>query len=635
VKKKPLVKFLLAICLVAVLTVSTLLTSCSESVGGRIDIGMTSNPNTLVPMKSEKLVQASLAQLIWEPLLRIVEDGSNEPLLAKSWDVSTNGLEYTFNLDPKATFSDGTKVTAADVKYTFEVGKRHAGHDYFAQTKAAWAQIASITAVDESTVKFTLSESFGTFIGTLGTVFIVPMAIWKDIEDLDDSGVLSAYEPPQVQATRREILVGSGPFMFHEYVESQYYWVKRNPNYWNGNARMEDVVVDIYGTPEIALTALKTGEIDSLQMIETPTQVSLLINAANIEVDVLNDYNHNAMFLMNLRVPPFNQLAVRQAVDNTIDRRAMIDFSQAGYAQMPQSIPYAPGLPWSNEDVEWNSAGTARTALVAAANTLLDGVVGVSDMPAEPAAGWVRTFDMGLGDGPQPMEYECIFISSPGYQQATQIAQQNLLDIGIKIIPRAVEGSYLGRTLFSGWFVWNWECALFGYPGDAPFENFVRQWGNEPFGGNYDGSVIGWNSDPNREPGDGDTVRNLDNGNSRPIIFDTPDWHNATQAEKDYYEDMYDGLEALSLPFQADLQASRRLTNETAYMAAVLEIQEDYAAMLPTVTLYHGAFLTAYRTDKWTGWGDPAEGGPEGVFMYGFIPPSMSVPTLLNLSPAS
>jgi|SaaInl7_200m_RNA_FD_contig_21_1789695_length_2152_multi_30_in_0_out_0_1 ABC-type transport system substrate-binding protein len=639
--KKPLFKVLGSLCLVIVLATTSLLSACGETetvvdvdLDGRIDIGMTSNPNTLVPMKSEKLVQASVAQLIWETLIRLNEDGTVDPLLAESWTTSSNGLDWTFTIDSKAEFSDGNPVTAADVKYTFEVGKRHHGEDLFAQTKAAWAQIDSITVVDASTVKFTLSEAFGTFLGTLGTVFIVPKALWEDIEDVDDTTVLADYVAPTGDAARKALLVGSGPFKFNKYVADQYYWVVRNDDYWNGTAKMKDVVIDIYGTPEIALTALKTGEIDAIQMVETPTQVPLLLSTANVEVDILSDYNHNCFFLMNMRVPPFNELKVRQAVSNAIDREAIINFSQAGFAQMPQNVPYAPGLPWSNAAVAWNDEDLSRDALVTAANALLDSVTGISDMPADPADGWVRTYQPDYtGSTAADMEYECIFISSPGYQQATQIAAMNLADIGIKINPRAVQGSYLGRTLFSGWFVWNWETALFGYPGDAPFDTFVRQWGNEPFGGNYDGSVIGWNSDYNREPGDGLTVRNLDNGNSRPIIFDTPDWHNASDAEKAYYEAMYDGIEAVSLPFQQALQDSRRILDEDDYLAAVKEIQADYEALLPAPVLYHGSFITAYRTDTYEGWGDADAGGPEGVFLYGFVPPTMAAKTLMELTP--
>ena len=118
-----------------------------ESV--KLNIGMTSSPNTLVPMKSEKLIQASLAQLIWEPLVRQLEDGTLEPCLAASWDVSEDKLEYTFYIDPDAAWSDGNPVTAEDVKYSFEVGKRHHGEDLFAQTKKAWAQIDSIEVVED------------------------------------------------------------------------------------------------------------------------------------------------------------------------------------------------------------------------------------------------------------------------------------------------------------------------------------------------------------------------------------------------------------------------------------------------------------------------------------------------------
>ncbi|MBT7290063.1 MAG: hypothetical protein HN837_06180, partial [Chloroflexi bacterium] len=339
------------------------------------------------------------------------------------------------------------------------------------------------------TVKFTLEEPYGTFLGTLESVFIVPKVIWQDIEGAEDSTVFADYVAPSGDQARRELLIGSGPFIFHEYVADQHYWVKATPYYRDGVAKMSDVVIYIYETPEVALAALKTGEVDALQMIETPTDVPELLAAGSINMDMITTYNHNAMLFMNMRYDPFKVLEVRQAISNAIDREALINFSQAGYANMPQNVSYAPGLPWSNPDVAWNDAGLDRDTLVAAANALLDDVEGISKTPAAVNVGtdedpvmeipdFVRTYDRGLGDGPQPMGYECIYIDSATYERAARITADNLMDIGIKVNPTPVEGSYLGRTLFSGWFIWDWEMSLFGYPSDPDFSSFFKQWSN-------------------------------------------------------------------------------------------------------------------------------------------------------------
>jgi ABC-type transport system substrate-binding protein len=640
VKKKPLLKFLIALCLAAVLVVPTFLASCcgGTSKEGRLVIGITSNPNEFAPMKAEKLVQATLFGLIYEPLILKKEDGSIIPWLAESWDVSTNKMEYTFHLDPRAKYSNGTAVTADDVKYAFDVGLRHASQDHFAQTKAAWAQLSSVTVVDARTVKFTLSEAFGTFLDTVNSVLIFPKSLWTSKEDTPskwnadpalstfDATKLYQYNPAN-DAERRAMLIGSGPMKFYEYVADQWFWMVRNDDYWQGKVNVTEVVCNIYGSGESSLTALKMGEIDALVDIETPSQVTVLKQALddNIEVDILTAFNHSTMFMLNMRKAPFNILNVRKAIDKAIDRQDLITFAQSGYATMPQNAPFAPGLVDSHTNLAWNPTNKTHAALVAEANTLLDAVPGMTTIAG--GDGTYRKYDKGDGNGAQLMEFKCMYIeTSTGYEKGVQLAQGDLAEIGIKIVPQPVQSNVLGPTLFSGYQIWNYDIAFFGYGGGPEFENLVRQWGNEPYAGNYDGSVVGWCNDPAE-----DDLTKAGNG-GRPMTYDTPNWATATAAEKAHYAAVYTQLVTDSAPMIAACQATRRLTVGSAeYHAKALEIQEMFQAQLPVLIMYHGQFMTAYRTDRWTGWGDPDQGGPQSIYLYGMAVPTMSILTIMDL----
>jgi peptide/nickel transport system substrate-binding protein len=616
------------------------LTACScddgDPFAGRLSIASTDNPNEFAPMKAEKLVQASMMGMVFETMVQKQEDGSYEPWLAKTWSVSANKLEWTFNIDPDAIYSNGAAVTAADVMYAFDVGKRHADKDHFSQTKAAWAQIDTIAVVDTKTIKFTLSETFGSFLDSVCSVFIFPKVLWTDKEDLTDANVLFNYTP-ETDADKRAMLIGSGPMEFYEYIPDQWLWFVRNDDYWKADVKVTEVVIKVYGSSEPAITALKLGEVDALMMLESPTEVSVLRKdtSGDIEVDILREFNHTTFFWLNLRRAPFNLLKVRQAVDMAIDRAEVIEYSQSGYATMPQYAPISAGLPDSHTDLAVPAA-YGNTASVAAANALLDAVPGVSTIAA--GVDGVRTYDASDGNGAQAMSYNIGYSStSTGYQTAVDLVSENLADIGIELTDYPISGRTLGYTFFSGWGFWNWDTAIFGYGGGPEFEGLIRQWGAEPWAGNYDASVIGWSQDPNRVPGDGLTIAGLSDGNSRPTTFDTDHWNTATDAEKAAAAAIYTQLKADSAPMIEACQDARRLdVDSAAYHTAALDIQEMFRDELPTPILYHGYFMTAYRTDRFSGWGEidaDGNGGPEGTYPYGMQVPTMSIPTLLSLVP--
>jgi ABC-type transport system substrate-binding protein len=613
--------------MLSALVVTSFLTACCAKTEGRLVIGATGNPNEFAPMKAEKLYQASLYGMIYETLVLKKEDGSYDPWLASSWDISTNKLEWTFHIDPKAKYSNGTAVTAEDVKYAFDVGKRHASKDHFAQTKAAWAQIDTITVVDPATIKFTLKETFGTFLDSVCSVFIFPKSLWTSKEDLTDPKVLYNYNPA-TDAEKQAMLIGSGPMKFSTYVKDQWFWMVRNDNYWKGKVNVTEVVVNIYGSSELAITALKLSEVDTLMMLESPQEVSVLKKALddNIELDILEDFNHSCMLFLNLRKAPFHLLNVRKAIDKAVDRADMITYSQAGYAKMPQNAPFAPDLPDSNPAIAWNKDGKTHATLVAEANALLDAIPGMTTLAVATASNSkVRKYDKGDGNGAQDMSYKCMYVeTSPGYATGVDLIKGDLAEIGIKITADPVQSSTLGRTLFSGAFFWDFDTSLFGYGGGPEFEGLVRQWGNEPFAGNYDGSVIGWNNNPDNPPPGDPTKSKMTYYTPKGLDDGTDD---ATAAEKAHYLAVYNANVAASAAMQTACQASRRLAvGSAAYHTKALEIQQMFEDQLPVPIMYHGYFMTAYRTDKWTGWGNP-----EGTYAYGMCVPTMSLPTLLSL----
>lgn len=643
-KKKPLFKFLLAVCLVAALSVSAFLSSCcSPAPTGTLVAGFTDAPTTLNPFWSQRYPSTAFTGLIYEPLFYAMEDGSIEPCLATDWVQGDSGLEYTINLNPKAKWSDGTKVTADDVVFTYQLNWLHdaewsqARNNKALLKKDGTAPAAdALTKVSDTAVKFKLSDTFATqiFLTTLSTAFICPKHIWEPkiaaLEALVPPVSIEKYAVEEESAAVQEaLLVGSGPFMYEQYVSEEYMKYKVNPNYWTGTpAKIDQVVFKIYADPQVATLALRSGEVDCLPLISTPTEIATLLTDKDITVDIITNYNSTIMFFLNMRWAPLNVLNVRKAIDMALNKQDMITFGAFGYGTLPQQVPFPGGLAESNDDLAWTNTyvdGTgafkSQATRVADANALLDAVPGMSTIAG--GIGGIRTYVDPNGVA-KKVSFEGLYMPSPTYQRLAELAAEDLLDIGIEIIPTVETGAF-GPKVFGGQ-VWQYQTIIFGYPGAPEFDGMVKQWGMPVYGANYDGSVVGFNQNPNDPYVDNGAAQPGSATGPKPMTYDTPNWATATTAEKAWYKQLYEDLLDMANPIEEDLRETRTMANPATRLAAVKAVQAEFAAALPVVNLYHPQYMSAYREDRFEGW------DVEGIFLYGFMPPPTSTATLMKIS---
>jgi len=647
VKKKPLLKFLTAACLAAVLLVSTFLTSCcGVTPTGRLVAGFTDAPTTFNPFWSQRYPSTAFTGLIYEPLFYAMEDGSIEPALATDWAQGAGGLEYTININPKAKWSDGTAVTADDVIFTYQLHWEYEAEWSQARNNKALLKMTgddpatdALTKISDLSVKFKLRDTFSTqiFLTTLSTVFICPEHIWEpkiaELAALTPPVSIEKYAVEEEALTiQKALLIGSGPFLYEEYASEEYMVYKTNTNYWTGtSAKIDEVVFKIYADPQVATLALRSGEVDCLPMIETPTEVATLLTDKNIEVDIIENYNSTIMFFLNMRYAPLNVLNVRKAIDMALNKPDMITFGAFGYGTLPSQVPFPPGLAESNNDITWektyvDGTGTFKdlTTRVADANALLDAVPGMSTIAA--GVDGIRTY-VDPNGVPQKVTFEGLYRPSPTYQRMAELVAEDMEEIGIEIVPTVETGAF-GPKVFGGQ-VYSYETIIFGYPGAPEFDGMVKQWGMPTYGANYDGSVVGFNQNPD-DP-------YINNGAAKPgaadgpkiMTYDTPDWDTATVAEKAHYKKLYEDLLAMANPIEAQLRATRTMADPAARLTAVKAAQAAFAAQLPVVNLYHPQYMSAYREDRFEGW------DVEGIFLYGFMPPTTSVTTLMGISAIS
>lgn len=237
-----------------------------------------------------------------------------EPLLAESWTLSDDGLEYTFTLRGDVTFSDGSPLTADDVVFSFNRLKNIAGNPSFLADT-----IASVEAVDDLTVKLTLTQTDPTLLSRLvNTTFSITNADAVRAEGGTDAE--GAAESDTAEAWLNANSAGSGPYLLESWEQQVETVLVRNPNYWSEAPYFDRVV--ILNQPEAATQAigLEAGDID-LALDLTPDQVPDLEGQEG--VSVFKGTTSNLHFLTFNQNPdisgPLANPLVQEAIRYTLD----------------------------------------------------------------------------------------------------------------------------------------------------------------------------------------------------------------------------------------------------------------------------------------------------------------------------
>lgn len=251
-----------------------------------------------------------------------------EPDLATDWTISDDGLTYTFNLRQGAQFHHGFgEVTASDVKFSFDRLKDPAVASLHAADAAI---IDNIEVVDDYTVRITLTQPFPAFLTEFlayRTGYIVSQAA---VEQLGDRFVTNP--------------VGSGPFVWTEWVQNSYIVLTANEEYWDDTGRLCTVRVVIIPEDSLFEIALETGEVDIGYVTNAEVQQSL---ADNPDLKVVTAAAPQTMFLqINGEHEPFDDVRVRQALWYAIDKDALVQFVLNGLGEPSDTLfnPYVFGF---------------------------------------------------------------------------------------------------------------------------------------------------------------------------------------------------------------------------------------------------------------------------------------------------
>jgi len=308
-------------------------TSTKPVSGGTLRVAFASDTKTLDPTFSVNFSERQPLYLIYNTLLSINPDASIGPELAERWDTLDSGKRLVLHLRKGVTFHDGTPFDAAAVKDNLD---RRLDPAVGSPLRPQLTLILDRVEVnDPQTVTLHLKSPSPALLGMLAQregFMASPTAMKKYGKDF-------ATHP-----------VGTGPFVFKEWIPGNSLSVDRNPKYWEpGKPYLDRVVFSDTSNPIIAMQRLRTGEVDYISAL-SPIDIRPIENQPGI---VLDAGPASRWYALQWQVdrPPFNNPLVRQAVAHAIDRKRMVEILMNGKAPIAESIA-PPGGWWHDPSVK-------------------------------------------------------------------------------------------------------------------------------------------------------------------------------------------------------------------------------------------------------------------------------------------
>ncbi len=281
--------------------------------GGTLRIGVQGDPTNLDPHLTVLAAAGVIVPFAYEGLVT-VDSGLNPiPSLAESWTVSDDLLTYTFALKTGAAFHNGRAFVANDVVYSFN---RVLDPDVASPSASYASGIAEMTAPNDATVVITLAAPDASFLTKLAWwgMSIVPH------EAVDEHGDLALT------------MVGTGPFVFDEYIPNTSLTFSRNAAYWDAPKPYVETLEVLIASDDTARTAALIS--DTVDIIEQVPHRDIGALQANNAVNLAGSSATNLRWIVfNLRRSPFDMLDVRRAIAAALERQQIIDSSVFGYGE--------------------------------------------------------------------------------------------------------------------------------------------------------------------------------------------------------------------------------------------------------------------------------------------------------------
>ena len=266
-------------------------------------------------------IDSVLYSNVFEGLTRFMSDGSVVAGLAESWTISEDGLNYTFSLRDGVTFHDGTTMDAEDVKFSLD---RARAEDSANAQKALFANIADVSIVDPQTVAVTLTAPDGNFLFNMA---------WGDAVIVAPESIEGIKQTP----------IGTGAFKFDQWVQGDRVELSRNPDYWGDAPALESATFKFISDPTAAFAAMMAQDIDAFAGFPAPENLPQFEADPRFQV-LVGSTEGETILSTNNKMPPLDDVRVREAIAHAIDRQAIIDGAMFGLGT-PIGTHFAPHNP--------------------------------------------------------------------------------------------------------------------------------------------------------------------------------------------------------------------------------------------------------------------------------------------------
>jgi len=338
-------------------------------------------PGSLHPQKAQGTHDSWVLEHIFEGLTKKSVDGKVIPGMAKKWEVSNDGLTYTFHLRDKITWSNGDPVTAQDFEFAWKFGLNpNTASDYAyqlyylkggeayntADPEALSAEelkkledAVGVKAVDEKTLQVTLEKPAPYFLELLSFYTYYPVN--KKVQEANPEWFNEASS-----------YVSNGPFKLTEWKHKESITIVKNENYYDkGKTKLQEIHFAMIDDENTAWQMYQNGDLDLAYPL--PQEVQAQLNAEKNPEYVVGDDLATYFYRFNTTKKPFNNVKVRKALSMAIDRKSIVENVAQG-GQRPAFAFVPPGIPDVKGDFQENTGALFKEDVAEAKKLLAEGL---------------------------------------------------------------------------------------------------------------------------------------------------------------------------------------------------------------------------------------------------------------------
>ena len=305
--------------------------------GGTFRFGRLEDSDTLDPIVTHFNSSIWYFMSIYDQLIRVAPDGiSLMPSLAERWDISDDGLTYTFSLRPNVLFSDGTPMTSDDVLYSWVRAANDPGQNWTftltALQRDADGQVQGITAPDDATIVVELAQPWSPFL--------------SDVAMFNLSVISRAFAEGNEERLATECM-GTGPFALGEWRKGEVLTLVKNQNYWEeGLPLLDGVEVRLVPDDNARILQLQGGEIDGMMDVPWGRVPDLTLDP-NLKLYQFPSTKTRYIALSVLEAP-LDDVHARRALQYATDRQTLVDVVLFGTGVPATSFMPQGALYWND-----------------------------------------------------------------------------------------------------------------------------------------------------------------------------------------------------------------------------------------------------------------------------------------------